>query len=260
MSETHVLCVRRADLESRGLIRPLSGAMTAFHRLTPQNADAWAGAFYELTPVERKSAEEDPNWLQVIPYTTLLYGQPYSGPQSGSVFSYERGKSGAEARLHAMRSIGVGGHLNPGDENYSFQPYSLGHELYTKLRNSFPYSLSETILRGFVREVEEEVELFRNPGMADDWPITPAGQLGIEPPSGAIESVRLCGILQDDSTPVGTVHLGLSILVWLQSPEVLPREDSCSRPGMVPLYWLGTANLETWSRLVFQNLFSAQEE
>lgn len=55
----------------------------------------------------RDRMERDPAFKQVIPYLVLRDGQHY--------FLMQRTDAGADARLHGRYSIGVGGHLNPGD-------------------------------------------------------------------------------------------------------------------------------------------------
>ena len=55
----------------------------------------------------RDRMEEDPSFKQVIPYLVLRDGERY--------FLMQRTTAGRDARLHGRYSIGVGGHLNPGD-------------------------------------------------------------------------------------------------------------------------------------------------
>jgi predicted NUDIX family phosphoesterase len=57
----------------------------------------------------RPAMEQDPSWKQVIPYLVLRDGPRY--------FLMRRSTGGADARLHDRLSIGVGGHLNPGDRD-----------------------------------------------------------------------------------------------------------------------------------------------
>lgn len=82
--------------------------------------------------MERDLAERDPRFKQIIPYVVLRFRD--------SVFSYVRGKKASESRLRAMRSIGLGGHIEPADRSL-FQ--------------------SDEVLYGEAarREVEEEVDL-----------------------------------------------------------------------------------------------------
>lgn len=55
----------------------------------------------------RDLMERDPAFKQVIPYLILRDGPRY--------FLMQRTAAGGDARLHGRYSIGVGGHLNPGD-------------------------------------------------------------------------------------------------------------------------------------------------
>ena len=58
--------------------------------------------------VERRYTETDSSFKQIIPYCLVTCGD--------SVFLLRRTKKGGEARLHGRLSIGVGGHINPVDE------------------------------------------------------------------------------------------------------------------------------------------------
>ena len=55
----------------------------------------------------RREMEADPSQKQVIPYLVLRDG--------GRYFLMRRTRAGGDERLHDRWSIGVGGHLNPGD-------------------------------------------------------------------------------------------------------------------------------------------------
>lgn len=56
---------------------------------------------------DRAAMEADRRWKQVIPYLVLRDGRRY--------FLMRRTRAGGDARLHDRWTIGVGGHLNPGD-------------------------------------------------------------------------------------------------------------------------------------------------
>lgn len=56
---------------------------------------------------DRAQMETDRTWKQVIPYLVLRDGDRY--------FLMRRTQAGTDARLHDRWTIGVGGHLNPGD-------------------------------------------------------------------------------------------------------------------------------------------------
>ena len=82
--------------------------------------------------MERDTAEQDVRYKQLIPYVVLRHGE--------TVFQYVRGKRSSESRLRAMRSIGLGGHIEPADRNL----FSSDNQLY---------------LDAARREVDEEVAL-----------------------------------------------------------------------------------------------------
>jgi len=57
--------------------------------------------------VPRSVAEADRKLKQIIPYLVLRDGE--------RIFLMKRTRAGGDARLHDRYSIGIGGHLNPGD-------------------------------------------------------------------------------------------------------------------------------------------------
>lgn len=59
--------------------------------------------------IERARAETDEFFRQIIPYVIVYHDE------SRTFLRYRRGRSGDENRLHAKKSIGVGGHINPED-------------------------------------------------------------------------------------------------------------------------------------------------
>jgi predicted NUDIX family phosphoesterase len=64
------------------------------------------------------------------------------------------------------------------------------------------------------------------------------------------------GLINDDSTPVGQVHLGVVHLFELERPEVSPREDGISEPGFIPRASLRDDwdLFETWSQICIDAL------
>jgi predicted NUDIX family phosphoesterase len=67
---------------------------------------------------------------------------------------------------------------------------------------------------------------------------------------------RFLGFINDDRTPVGSVHLGIVHVFELRSPDVSPREDSLADAGFAPLEGLAlhAEEFETWSQFVLQEL------
>ena len=60
--------------------------------------------------VPRPLAETDRSLKQIIPYLVLRDGD--------RIFLMKRTRAGGDARLHDLFTIGVGGHLNPGDGSF----------------------------------------------------------------------------------------------------------------------------------------------
>lgn len=77
----------------------------------------------------RHEVEEDPSFKQLIPYCIFRH--------AGEVFFYRRGTESGEGRLHAKRSIGIGGHISADDQNSGSHVYHVAMQ----------------------REIEEEVYL-----------------------------------------------------------------------------------------------------
>lgn len=152
----------------------------------------------------RNEMEQDPSFKQLIPYCIFQC--------DGQVFGYRRGTDQGEARLHAKRSVGVGGHVSTLDLNGEGSPYS----------------------EGMKREIEEEVHL------DSEW------------------SERCVGLINDDETEVGKVHLGIVHVFNLESPKVAPREKSMIDAGFAPPEQLlrELDEFETWSQICLKSLFN----
>jgi predicted NUDIX family phosphoesterase len=148
----------------------------------------------------RPRMESDPSFKQVIPYLVLRDGERY--------FLMRRTRGGADARLHDRWSIGVGGHLNPGDGGVD---------------------------GGLRREWQEELD------------------------AAFVPEFRLVGLLNDDTTDVGRVHLGAVYMADAGGRPVAVREtDKLTGAFAEPSEVARVADdLETWSRLVFEHLEGA---
>lgn len=145
----------------------------------------------------RAAMEVDRRWKQVIPYLVLRDGERY--------FLMRRTKAGSDARLHDRWSIGVGGHLNPGDGD---------------------------LAGGLRREWREELVANFEPDF------------------------QLVGLLNDDSTDVGSVHVGAVYVADAAGRSVAIRETdklsgSFAEPGAVAAT---IDRMETWSALTFEHL------
>jgi len=95
-----VLVVPRASLmDDPGWYGLRTDGLTAFAAIVAEH-----GRFEPRATMER-----DPGHKQVIPYLVLRDGD--------RVFLMRRTRAGGDERLHDRCSIGVGGHLNPGDRD-----------------------------------------------------------------------------------------------------------------------------------------------
>jgi predicted NUDIX family phosphoesterase len=67
---------------------------------------------------------------------------------------------------------------------------------------------------------------------------------------------RVGAILNDDSNPVGQVHLGVVHVVRVAVPEVVALEDTVTESGFASEPELGrrVQEMETWSQMCFRNL------
>ena len=145
----------------------------------------------------RAEMERDPSFKQIIPYLVLRDAERY--------FLMRRTRAGTDARLHDRWSIGVGGHIDPGDAG---------------------------VPGGLRREWREEL-------VADFEPaFTPFA------------------LLNDDTTEVGAVHLGVVVLADAAGRPVAIREtDKLSGAFASPAeVAAGAEHLESWSRIVFDAL------
>jgi len=150
----------------------------------------------------RPEMEQDPTFKQLIPYCVFRC--------NGEIFFYQRGTAQGEARLHAKRSVGVGGHVSTLDLDGVQSPY----------------------LEGMKREIEEEVEI------QADW------------------TEKCVGLINDDETEVGKVHLGIVHIFNLDKPKVQPREKSMINAGFAPPSELvgQIDEFETWSQICLKYL------
>ena len=148
----------------------------------------------------RSAMEQDPSYKQVIPYLVLRDGPRW--------FLMRRTRAGGDARLHDRWSIGVGGHINPGDRDLE---------------------------GGLRREWREEIQADFEPEFA------------------------LVGLLNDDETPVGAVHLGVVFLADAAGRAVAVRETDKLEGAFATEAEVEAVQdrMETWSAIVFDVLRTA---
>lgn len=192
-------------LTERVLVVPTTHFHTLglFHGFT-DNVEQYLPALLDPSKLSfrpRSEVETDPSYKQIIPYVVLKF--------QNELFYYTRGKQGTEARLQALASIGIGGHISEED--------ATGEDVYRC---------------GMLREVEEEVYLETK------------------------YQEKCIGLINDDRTPVGQVHLGIVHLFTLAQPKVRRREEGIANAGFAEIATLRNQkeSMETWSQFVLDAL------
>ena len=194
MNIEHILVIPTSVFHQVGHFQGFCGEIDRYLEviLNPQHAS------YRPRP----EMEQDPTFKQLIPYCVFRC--------NGEVFYYQRGTAQGEARLHAKRSVGVGGHVSTLDMDGELTPY----------------------LEGMKREIEEEVEI------GTGW------------------QEKCVGLINDDETEVGKVHLGIVHIFDLDNPKVRPREKSMINAGFArpSELVLQIDEFETWSQICLKYL------
>ena len=98
VAREEVLVVRREDVFPDG----------AWHGFVDQGLDRIQAVIRERSFfMPRREVEDDPSHQQIIPYVVFRHGARY--------LLTKRLKASSEKRLRQLYSLGVGGHINPGD-------------------------------------------------------------------------------------------------------------------------------------------------
>lgn len=161
----------------------------------------------------RSEMESDPSYKQLIPYVILRHIDAAGNSQ---LFGYTRGSGQGESRLHARRSIGIGGHISSEDA----LPPDSAHD-------QGPYR------NGMLRELAEEV---RVDSRYDEQCVGL-----IYDPSSEVGRVHL-----------GVVHLFDLASPRVAANE----EDICDAGfAPLDQWWRDHGRLETWSQLCLDSLF-----
>ncbi len=129
-------------------------------------------------------------------------------------------RKGSEKRLHDLWSIGIGGHINPQDAG-------------NQAREDEKKDFQQILLAGMERELEEE--LIQRPFQ---------------------EPLQFLGIISENATEVGRVHLGAVFSLLTQTPEAYVPGPELADFQWVSSESLASLNLELWSVMSLE-LFSA---
>lgn len=162
----------------------------------------------------RSAMEQDPGFKQLIPYVLIESASPDG---RAMLFAYTRGGGGGEKRLHAKRSVGIGGHISEEDAAEGLAPGS-AIDVYTA---------------GMRRELFEEVVI------------------------DSVFTEHREGLIYDPSNEVGKVHLGVVHRLVLEQPSVRSNESDLADGGFVAVEDLLAQmdHLETWSQLAIVAIY-----
>jgi len=202
VAEERVLVVPTDELHALGHFQGFSPAVdTYFPALLDTD---------QLSYQPRGAMERDPGFKQLIPYVLFRHT---GADGTVRLFRYTRGSGLGESRLHAKRSVGVGGHISSIDA-----AAGNGVDVYHE---------------GMARELAEEVAIN-----------TPYSEARI-------------GLINDDQTDVGRVHLGIVHLFDVEQPDVQPRESEMLDAGFCAVQEIlaELEQFETWSQIVVRALF-----
>lgn len=176
--------------------------------------------------VERGYAERQPSLKQLIPYTIVR--------RQEEVLLLRRTDQGGEVRLHQKLSIGVGGHVNPVDAELpegAPVPKIDGNPVNPK----FARRLDPLATATHREVIQEELEV-----------------------TGETRLTTI-GLLNDDTTPVGAVHVGLVQVLDIVDGDARVREVDQLEGTFTSVDELRKqladgANFETWSALLIPEL------
>jgi predicted NUDIX family phosphoesterase len=195
-----VLVVERQIVEELGL----------FHGLQSDVSPYLDRLFQPGVPrfMPRPQAENDPSFKQLIPYVIITC--------NGRYLTYVRGKRAGETRLVGNRSIGIGGHINPVDNEIPLFGTDYRHVYDTAVE----------------REVAEEITI------------------------DTAHTDRIFALLNDDSNDVGKVHLGVVHIWSVDSEQVVRREQMITQLAFMTIDELNAVkdSMETWSQLCLEGL------
>ncbi|MCD6175508.1 MAG: NUDIX domain-containing protein [Planctomycetes bacterium] len=156
----------------------------------------------------RPEAEKDPTHKQLIPYVLIRCGEKY--------LTYVRGKRAGETRLVGNRSMGIGGHINPVDNEVPL----------------FGINYREIYNNAVQREVDEEINI------------------------DGSRSDRIVALLNDDTNEVGAVHLGVVHVLTVDNENITRNEQMITQLEFMTLEQLRAVRdeMETWSQLCLDGL------
>lgn len=195
--------------------------------------------------MRRGAAERDPEFKQLIPYIVFVCEDAAGGRPS--VFAYRRGDGQGETRLRSKWSVGVGGHINDVDAN--------GESASQTSQTSEIAELTQT--------AQTPERLPSSPFGTDLFSAGAAREIAEEVVLGApILRFERVGLVNDDETEVGRVHLGVVCVATLAAPELTSNEPDLAESGFRLVDELlaeidaEPERFESWTTLALRGLYA----
>ncbi len=124
-------------------------------------------------------------------------------------------RQGNEKRLHDLWSVGIGGHINPIDVPTG--------------KSGDKASFKDILMAGMERELDEEL-------------VQRADR----------DKAQFSGIISEDITPVGSVHLGAVFRILTRSPKAYVPGPELHQFCWMPTRSLSKLNMELWSEMALE--------
>ena len=239
MNDRLILCIKRDSISSL-----FNQKISLIKKEKIDFNSNFMNAKYFFLP--REEVENKPEYKQLIPYIIII-------DNNDNVLLYER--SGKEKRLHGLYSCGIGGHIDIEDTNEINELKNILRSLnfdtdnfYKNWLNLNMEVLQKIIYHCAIREIYEETGIIvkenNNGSMTETFDKTH-------------KNLEFIGLINEDESSVGNVHLGLVYIYKigdLKKTKIEPKDNEikkyifCKSSNIFERF----TNLELWSKLALE--------
>lgn len=239
MNDRLILCIKRDSISS------LFNQKISLIKKEKINFNSnFMNAKYLFLP--REEVENKPEYKQLIPYIIII-------DNNDNILLYER--AGKEKRLHGLYSCGIGGHIDIEDTNEINELKNILRSLNFDTDNFYKnwFNLNMEVLQKIIyhcaiREIYEETGIIvkenNNGSMTETFDKTH-------------KNLEFIGLINEDESSVGNVHLGLVYIYKigdLKKTKIEPKDNEikkhifCKSSNILERF----TNLELWSKLALE--------
>jgi len=239
MNDRLILCIKRDSISSL-----FNQKISLIKKEKIDFNSNFMNAKYFFLP--REEVENKPEYKQLIPYIIII-------DNNDNVLLYER--SGKEKRLHGLYSCGIGGHIDIEDTNEINELKNILRSLnfdtdnfYKNWLNLNMEVLQKIIYHCAIREIYEETGIIVKEN--NNGSMT-------ETPDKTHKNLEFIGLINEDESSVGNVHLGLVYIYKigdLKKTKIEPKDNEikkyifCKSSNIFERF----TNLELWSKLALE--------